>query len=94
MQFIGEIRCKGQIQLETHRLVALLELLYDRVLRDGRASKVVADVYECWKRAGDEGLYTLECHCWRVGMRVEEEGVAWLLCGQFSGKGQYIVMVW
>ena len=27
-------------------------------------------------------------------MSVEDEGVAWLIGGQLSRKGQYIVMVW
>jgi len=54
----------------------------------------VADVHECWQRAGDESLYTLECCCWRVGVSVEEKGIAWMLGCQFSRKGQYIVMIW
>lgn len=78
---------------ETHTLVSQLKLLDDRVLRDGRPSKIVPDVYECWKRASDERLYTLESYCWGVGVSVEEERIAWLLGCQFSRNGQYIVMV-
>jgi hypothetical protein len=49
------------------------------VLPNGRASKVVADVYECRKRAGEENLLTLGCYCWEVGVSVEREIVVWML---------------
>ena len=54
----------------------------------------MADVHECWKRAGDEGFYALECCCWGVGVSIEEERVAWLFGCQFSRKGQYIMVIW
>ena len=54
----------------------------------------MADVYERWQRAGDEGLYTLKSCRWGIGVSVEEEGVARLIGGQLSRKGQHIVMVW
>lgn len=53
----------------------------------------MTDVYECWKRAGDERFYTLERYCWGISVRVEEERVAWLFGCKFSRNGQYIVMV-
>ena len=78
---------------ETHCLVNLLQLLYDGVLRNGRPSKVGANIHECWERAGDESLDTLQCCCGGIGISVEEEGVAWLLGRKFPWKGQDIVMV-
>jgi hypothetical protein len=46
----NESRCQGKIQGSEHHLVSTLELLYYKVLRNERASKVLADAYECERR--------------------------------------------
>lgn len=55
---------KQQIQRKRTVQVGLagqLDLVYEKVLRSGRAYRVVADVYEYWTTAGNGSLYTLEC---------------------------------
>lgn len=48
----NESRCQGKIQGCKHHPVSTLELLYYKVLRNERASKVLADAYECERRPG------------------------------------------
>lgn len=36
-----------------------IDLLADRIFRSRFTSKLVVDVYECWKRTGDEIYYTM-----------------------------------
>jgi len=71
----------------------LLQLLYDGVLRDGSAAKVVSDVYERREGARDDALDALERHCRGVSVSIEEEGVARVLGGEFAWEGKDVVVV-
>jgi len=78
---------------ETHRFVCLLQLLYDGILLDGRASEIITNIHERRQRAGNERLDTLQCCRRGIGVSIEEERVARLLGSEFSRKGQDVVMV-
>ena len=78
---------------KTHRFVSLVQLPYDGILLNRRASKIITNIHERRQRAGDERLDTLQCCCRGICVSIEEERVARLLGGESSRKGQDIVMV-
>ena len=77
----------------THSFVRLLQLLYDGILLNRRASEVITNIHERRQRAGNERLDTLHCCRRGIGVSIEEERVARLHGSEFSRKGQDIVVV-
>ena len=91
MRLIDESTRRGNLGTEPHHPVRPAQLLCDRVLRNGRGSKVVSYANERRDGACDEILDAPQCRRHRVRVRVEQEGMVWMLGGEFARKGQDVV---